>query len=236
MKEYKVSWGGKSSFSGEEIEAEDERTAYKIFLWKHRQTALSTNDKIKVEWGSGNCVYFFKEEHAEVIENLDQSQIEDALQAPQRERERKEREAEEGAKRKAAAAFAIMEKLKGNLFRSLIPSELALLLETVESALQRPNELYEWEMELVQVSLLDDATYRFLTLRESALATRAFGAQTLIKQEKGKEEVLKALGDLSKQLADISSKAGVIQKGSMVAGMAAAKSIGEGMSDSIGGG
>jgi hypothetical protein len=99
MKTYKVSWGGKSSFSGEEIEAEDERTAYKIFLWKHRQTALSTNDKIKVEWGNGNCVYFFKEDHAEVVENLDQSEIEDALQAPQRERERKQQKGERMSER-----------------------------------------------------------------------------------------------------------------------------------------
>ena len=236
MKTYAVSWGGKSSFGGEEIEAEDERTAYKIFLWKHRQAALSMNKKITVGWGNGNCVHFFKEDHAAVLGKLEQSEMEKALQAPQRERERKQRETEVEGERKAAASFAIMEKLKANGFHSLIPSELALLMETVESALQRPNELHEWEMELVQTSLLDDATYRFLTLRESALATRAFGAQTLIKQEKGKEEVLKALGDLSNQLAGISSKAGVIQKGSVVAGMAAAKSMGEDMSDAFGGG
>jgi len=82
--------------------------------------------------------------------------MEKALQAPQRERERKQRETEVEGERKAAASFAIMEKLKANGFHSLIPSELALLMETVESALQRPNELHEWEMELVQTSLLDD--------------------------------------------------------------------------------
>ena len=72
----------------------------------------------------------------------------------------------------------------------------------------------------MKAAVTDSAAYRYLTLRNSSLAAQQQAA------------LLESLGS---KLSDISSKAGAMKVGTTVAGMAAARHLGDDIAEDFGG-
>ena len=137
------------------------------------------------------------------------------------EEEQKAQEKEQKAQEEERKRFALelTEIMMSDGFDSLNGREIRQISEIVDHSFSNPHAQSNEETELVKAAVTDSAAYRYLTLRNSSLAAQQQAA------------LLETLGT---KLSDISSKASGIKVGTTVAGMAAARHLGEEMAEGFG--